>query len=58
MVSRSPIPDDPETDEAAMKSPKAEKWKATMLAEYQSLMQNETWKLVSMPKDRHAIACK
>jgi hypothetical protein len=42
MVSSSQIPDDPETYEAAMKSPEADKWKAAMLVEYQSLMQNES----------------
>jgi hypothetical protein len=33
------------------------KWKGTMQAEYDALIQNNTWSLVSLPPHRQAISC-
>ena len=33
------------------------KWKAAMEEEYQALIKNQIWKLVSMPMDRKIIRC-
>ncbi|GMF32442.1 unnamed protein product [Phytophthora fragariaefolia] len=40
----------PETVEEALRSPQREEWQAALEAEYESLLKNETWKLVERPK--------
>ncbi len=46
---------EPDTYSKAMESAGSQKWKEAMKSEYDSLIRNETWKLVSLPKDRKAI---
>ena len=36
----------------------SEKWGEAADSEYQSLMQNETWELVVLPKGRKPVGCK
>ena len=45
----------PETIEKALKD---KNWKEAADSEYQSLMDNETWKLVMLPAGRKPIGCK
>jgi transposase InsO family protein len=52
------IPADPESYVATMQSPEANEWRAAMQCEYDSLMQNETWRPVPLPKGRQAVKCK
>jgi hypothetical protein len=57
------VMDRPETDNSyiplnyrdAMSCPAAENWKAAAQEEYQSLIENGTWSIVSCPKDRTPI---
>ena len=49
---------EPVTIEEALASENATEWKAAADSEYESLMENETWKLTELPKDRDAIGCK
>jgi transposase InsO family protein len=58
IVSSMRIPEDPENYAAAMRSPEAMEWQQAMAAEYESLMKNGTWRLVPLPRDRKAVACK
>lgn len=46
---------EPATVEDALQQ---EHWKSAMQDEYLALMRNETWSLVPLPADRHAIGCK
>ena len=46
---------EPETYRAAMNSEKAEEWKIAMHEEYQALIDNTTWKLVSPPINKSII---
>lgn len=48
----------PETVEQAMNSTDAEKWKAAMMDEMESLEKNSTWKLVDLPPHQKAISNK
>ena len=41
-----------------MTSPLSKEWHAAAEAEYNSLIENETWELVELPKHRRAIDCK
>lgn len=50
--------DEPLTFSEAMASPEAERWKEAMDAEYQSLVDNDTWELVPLPPGRKAITSK
>ena len=50
--------DEPVTLEEALQSSNASEWKAAADAEYKSLMDNETWKLVELPPERKSIGCK
>ena len=47
--------EEPETTEKAIKD---KNWKEAADSEYQSLMDNETWKLVKLPAGRKPIGCK
>lgn len=49
---------DPLTYEEAILSPNAENWKKAMQSEFDSLMSNNTWDLVELPKGKKAINSK
>ena len=49
---------EPKTIEEALASEHSKGWKAAADSEYKSLMENETWELVELPKDRETIGCK
>ena len=48
----SVIPEIPQSYEEAIASPDAEKWKAAMDIEINTLNANETWELTPLPQDR------
>lgn len=48
----------PHTYEDAMTGPHAEKWKAAMKDEYNSLLENNTWILTELPDDKKPIKSK
>ena len=50
--------DEPSTIQEAKSSDHAAEWKVATDAEYNSLIENKTWKLVELPPDRKAIGCK
>ena len=47
--------EEPKSIEEALKS---KEWKGAADSEYQSLMENETWKLVKVPSGRKPVECK
>ena len=49
---------DPSTVSEAFSSSEKKLWKEAMQAEFQSLLKNEVWYLVSPPKDRKIISNK
>lgn len=49
---------EPKTLEEAMSSPNAKEWKEAADLEYESLLENDTWDLVDLPKDRKAVGSK
>ena len=50
--------EEPETLKDALDSEYATQWKAAADAEYQSLLENETWDLVELPPGCKPISCK
>ena len=50
--------DEPITYKEAMNCPDSPLWEKAMKEEIESLMDNETWKLVALPKGRKAISCR
>ena len=50
--------DEPSTIQEAKSSVHAAEWKVATDAEYNSLIENKTWKLVELPPGRKAIGCK
>ncbi|CAB4027047.1 Hypothetical predicted protein [Paramuricea clavata] len=50
--------EEPETLKDALDSEHATQWKAAADAEYQSLLENETWELVELPAGRKSISFK
>lgn len=46
------------TYEEAVKSEKIEEWLGSMREEMSSLSKNQTWNLVSRPKDKSIVGCK
>ncbi|CAI7780432.1 unnamed protein product [Closterium sp. NIES-54] len=54
----TPLPGEPATVEEALSGPQKEEWKAAMDAEFNSLIENETWELVELPKGRRPISSK
>ena len=48
----------PTTIEKALSGHNSEGWRLAGNAEYQSLMEKETWDLVDLPSGRTAIGCK
>ena len=51
-------PDEPTTVDEALNSPDAALWQEAMDEEYESLIENGTWKLTPLPAGRKAIGCK
>jgi hypothetical protein len=49
---------EPKSYEEAVNSPHAEDWKNAMQAEYDSLMDNDTWTLVDKPEDKQVLPGK
>ncbi|KAH9698403.1 hypothetical protein KPL71_024000 [Citrus sinensis] len=50
--------DVPSTYKEAISNPESIQWKKAMNEEMQSLHKNETWELVTLPKEKKAIGCK
>jgi len=50
--------DEPRTVKTALAGEDAEKWRIALEEEYQSLMDNKTWELTSLPHGRKAVSCK
>ena len=50
--------DEPTTIQEAKSSDHAAEWKVATDSEYNSLIENKTWKLVELPAGRKAIGCK
>jgi len=48
----------PESYEEALQSEHSEEWKDAMQKEYASLIKNNTWSLVDLPKGQKTIGCK
>ncbi len=49
---------EPQTVQEALKGEDAKKWEIAMQEEYDSLVVNNTWSLVPLPKGRKPISCK
>jgi hypothetical protein len=49
---------EPHTMIEALSSSHKDQWILAMQAEFQSLLENDTWELVPLPPTRHAISCK
>lgn len=49
---------DPETVQEAMSSDAAKLWKSAMVEEFDSLQQNQTWRLTELPTGKTPIKCK
>ncbi|KAL7372982.1 hypothetical protein ABVT39_025155 [Epinephelus coioides] len=49
---------EPSTLKEALMSPNAKEWQEAADLEYESLLENETWDLVDLPKDHKAIGLK
>ena len=49
---------EPQRYEEAIECEDSTRWKRAMQDEYDSLMENETWKLVFLPRKRRAISCR
>ena len=58
MVCLQVVDDDPKTYEEAMGSVGASFWKEAINSELESIMANQTWELVDLPKGNRAIGCK
>ncbi|CAI7888101.1 unnamed protein product [Closterium sp. NIES-53] len=54
----TPLPGEPATVEEALSGPLKKEWKAAMDAEFNSLIENETWELVELPEGRRPISSK
>jgi hypothetical protein len=50
--------EEPQTVEEALNGEDAKKWEIAMQEEYDSLLVNNTWSLVPLPKGRKPISCK
>lgn len=49
---------EPETYNQAIKSKEKKEWRAAMMEEMQSMVDNRTWDIVDLPKDRDAIGSR
>ena len=52
------VGDLPTTFESALESSDASKWREACDSEYDSLMKNDTWDIVQLPRGRKPIGCK
>jgi len=50
--------EEPTTIECAVNGEYSKEWKSAADLEYSSLMENETWEIVRLPKECQAIGCK
>eukprot|EP00731_Ephydatia_muelleri_P020359 Em0013g86a len=50
--------EEPQSITEALESDLSEQWREAADSEYQSLMQNETWERVELPKGRKPVGCK
>ena len=50
--------DEPTTMQEARSGDHAEEWKVATDSEYNSLIENKTWRLVELPPGRKAVGCK
>ncbi|MCP3664055.1 MAG: hypothetical protein GY696_16445 [Gammaproteobacteria bacterium] len=48
----------PKTLREALSSEHSKEWKDSAYSEYSSLIENNTWELVELPKARKPIACR
>lgn len=58
MACATIVTEEPNSYEEAVSSKEADNWRRAMKEEMDSLASNETWSLVSLPKDRKAIDCR
>lgn len=49
---------EPRTMHEALSGPDSQKWREAIQSEYNSIMDNQTWKLVPLPPDRKTISCR
>ncbi|CAI7817427.1 unnamed protein product, partial [Closterium sp. NIES-53] len=54
----TPLPGEPAIVEEALNGTQKKEWKAAMDAEFNSLIENGTWKLVELPEGRRPISSK
>jgi histone deacetylase 1/2 len=52
------LSEEPQTVEEVLNGEDAKKWEIAMQEEYDSLLVNNTWSLVPLPKGRKPISCK
>ena len=57
-LSMDTIPSEPKSYQEAISGKDSSRWKAAMEEEIASLMKNDVWELVTLPKDRKAITSK
>ncbi|VFQ88509.1 unnamed protein product [Cuscuta campestris] len=57
-VEDEPSIDEPSTYKEAVSGSKCAKWLAAMREEMESLSENQTWELVTRPKERKIVTCK
>jgi hypothetical protein len=57
-VATKAFSEEPQTVEEALNGEDAKKWKIAMQEKYDSLVVNNTWSLVPLPKGRKPISCK
>ncbi len=50
--------EEPQTVEEALNGEDAKKWEIALQEEYESLLVNNTWSLVPLPKGRKPISCE
>ena len=50
--------EEPNTIDDALNSDHSQEWKKAADIEYSSLMENQTWSLVKLPKGRNVVGCK
>ena len=50
--------EEPNTIDDALNSDHSQEWKKAANIEYSSLMENQTWNLVKLPKGRNVVGCK
>lgn len=58
LLSEHALCEEPKSYEEAMASPHREDWLAAMRSEYNSLMENQVWKLVPRPTNTNIVKCK